>query len=592
MREARGFRENIRKTKGAFAVHLLMNPLQYLCKTLSGAQGYAVMILGLQYMDAALLRKGICIYAIGVLAAALCCAVDIVFKAKVECRIRTWQKRKLLRTVLYQREGGRTRGEGQQEHTGRTHSAGLQEILITDVENIVDLYGTQISNFVTPIVVSTVCIAAVFAKSVVIASIVLVSMALTAVINLYFLPRLHAQIGEVRKAENGLVTAYTDTVLGSAVLRVFSYQKKYLEEIGHSIQGVLGTQKKEVKIRFQQGLAINLLSFSSMTVPFLAGAILTVQGKMGLSDMMYITQLSGNLLWFINTFTGTVTEMQKTRVSRERIDSVLTQGREMRGADTGAGDGAGLLPEEIGIGEGSPAAVKLEHLNVALSGRQIIKDVSLEVPKGAFVAFVGESGCGKTTIFKALQAFVPYQGNILLFGRDADELEERTRYGLMSLVSQDVGLTGGTIRDNILIGRQDASDREVKEAAEMALVDKFADGLETGLDTEAGENGGRLSGGERQRVTLARGLIKDAPILLLDEVTSALDPETEQGIVDAVDRLRGQRTILAIAQKLNTIRHADMIFCFKDGEMIGQGTHEELMESCGEYGRLIRNAGA
>lgn len=567
--------ENLRAVKGVFAAHLVINPLQYLCKTLLGARGYAVMILGLQYMDASYLRNGILLYIGGVLAAALCGAADAVFQAKVECGIRLRQKRELLRTILYQKEK-------EQEH-----SAKLQEILITDVENIVNFFGTQINHFVTPIVVSFVCMMAVLAKSGIVAVIVFLSMLLAAVINLYFLPRLHAQIGEVRKAENALTSRYTDTLLGSTVIRVFSYQKYYLEEIGHNIKNTLNTQAKEVKIRFIQGVALNLLSFSSMTVPLLAGAVLTVKGRMSLSDMMYVSQLSGNLLWFINTFSSTVTEMQKTRVSKARIESVLAEGSVQEAFLQHGKAEERSWPAFV---TESDSAVCLEHLNVTLAGRQILKDISLEIPKGACVAFVGESGCGKTTILKSLQDFVSYEGTISLFGRNADSLKEQARYELMSFVSQDVGLIDGTIYENIRIGDQGASQEEVEAAAKMAQVDTFANGLEAGLETQVGENGGMLSGGERQRITLARGFLKNAPILMLDEVTSALDPVTEEKIVSAVEELRGRHTILIIAQKLNTIQNADKIFCIRDGEIVGQGTHEELLRGCAEYRRLAENA--
>lgn len=592
MRPGDWIRENIQGVKGVFGAHLLMNPLQYLCRVLLGAQAQAVLIWGFQYRNAQAVGGGIILFLAGMMAMALCSAVDAVLRARVECGVRLRQRQKLLRSILYRKDRGdngnpahtaKQASGGDSPHNGRpSHSAGLQEILITDVENIVEFFGIQINNLMTPLVVSAVSLAAVAVKSGIIAVIVFLSMVLTAAINLYFLPRLHAQFRQVREAENGLNVRYADTILGSAVIRVFSCQKYYLGEIGRNIQGVLWEQTKEVKIRFMQGLALNLLSFSSGTVPFVAGAVLAVRGKLELSTVVYISQLSGSLLWFINTFSSTAAGMQKTRISRERIEAVLAGGETQEAEDRARTDG--------GIVADSRCAVRLEHLNVELSGRQILKDISLEIPGGACVAFVGESGCGKTTIFKALQDFVPCQGTIRLFGRDADSLEERTRYGLMSLVSQDVGLINGTIFENIFIGDQTASRRQVEEAAGLALVDRFTGGLEAGLDTEAGENGSMLSGGERQRIALARGFLKAAPILLLDEVTSALDPETERGVVCAVESLRGRHTILVIAQKLNTIRSADRIYCMKDGMIVGQGTHEELMGSCGEYRRLVESA--
>lgn len=200
------------------------------------------------------------------------------------------------------------------------------------------------------------------------------------------------------------------------------------------------------------------------------------------------------------------------------------------------------------------------------------------------------AGRYRTTVLKALQDFVPYQGKIFLFDQDVDNMKGRARYRLMSLVSQDVGLIGGTIYENIQIGNQNAGREEVEEAAKMAQVDAFADNLEAGLDTQVGENGCLLSGGERQKVTLARGFLKGAPILLLDEVTSALDPATEEKVVRAVETLRGRYTIVMIAQKLNTVLSADRIFCIRDGEIVGQGTHDELLRDCEKYQKLVKNA--
>lgn len=559
-------RQNLEGTRGNFAVHFVMNPLQYLCKTLFGAQGYAVMILGLQYMNAARLANGVALYIAGVVLAALCGAVDSIYKAKVECHVRLRQKQKLLRTILYQK------GIGQE------HSTRLQDILITDVERIVYFFGTQINDFVTPLVVSLICILAVFAKSAVVAAIVLVSMLLTAVINLYFLPRLHAQVRVVREVENALTARYTDTIAGSAVIQVFSYQKYYLQEIGRQIQDVLDAQEKEVKLWFLQGVALNLLSFSSMTIPFLAGAVLTVKGQINFSTLMYMTQLSGNLLSFIHIFTGAVSELQRTRISKERIESVFADQLPARAECTG-----NHLPKECPQGS---IAVCISHLNVTLEGRPVLKDISLEIPVGAHVAFVGESGCGKTTILKVLQNTVPYKGDVCFFGQCAESFTEQERYGLMSFVSQDAGLIDGTIYENIRIGKLDATHRNIEKAVQMAQVDVVVHNMENGLLTQVGENGSALSGGERQRITLARGFLKDASILLLDEVTSALDPATEDKIVDAVEQLRGTKTVIAVAQRLNTVRHMDKIFVLKDGALVGEGTYKELMHGCTEYQRL------
>ena len=207
---------------------------------------------------------------------------------------------------------------------------------------------------------------------------------------------------------------------------------------------------------------------------------------------------------------------------------------------------------------------------------------------GTTVALVGRSGAGKTTAAHLLLRFWdPQVGRILIDGRDVRQFGVDELRGLIALVAQDTYLFNTTLRENIRLGRPGASDDEVLEAARAANVDEFAQGLPDSYDTTVGERGLQLSGGQRQRVSIARALLKDAPILVLDEATSHLDAVSEAEVRQALDHLRMGRTTLVIAHRLSAIRDADQIVVLDDGAAVEHGKHAELVALDGLYSHLI-----
>jgi len=216
-----------------------------------------------------------------------------------------------------------------------------------------------------------------------------------------------------------------------------------------------------------------------------------------------------------------------------------------------------------------------------------LEGFTLDVRPGETVALVGPSGAGKTTVFQLLLRFYdPQAGSIRLDGvdvRDADPVEVRRRLGL---VAQDPVIFSANAWENIRYGRPDATDAEVRAAAEAAHALEFLETLPEGLDTFLGEKGVRLSGGQRQRLAIARAILRDPPILLLDEATSALDAESERMVQDALDRLMKGRTTLIIAHRLATVLNADRIVVMDRGQVVGTGRHADLVREGGLYARL------
>lgn len=220
--------------------------------------------------------------------------------------------------------------------------------------------------------------------------------------------------------------------------------------------------------------------------------------------------------------------------------------------------------------------------------KQALDSIDLVFRKGSTNALVGSSGCGKSTLASLIMGFwQPDSGHITVGGRDLSRLSERQVSGLFSIVQQDVFLFNQSIEENILIGRPRATHEEVVEAAQRARIHDFISGLPQGYATVAGEGGVQLSGGERQRISIARVMLKDAPVVILDEATAAVDAENEALIQEAIDDLSRDKTVVSIAHHLNAVRGMEQIVVMREGRVAGSGTHEELMRTCPLYQEMV-----
>jgi ATP-binding cassette subfamily B protein len=244
-----------------------------------------------------------------------------------------------------------------------------------------------------------------------------------------------------------------------------------------------------------------------------------------------------------------------------------------------------------------PGAVEATELRGAIEfdrvsfdygdGREVLRDVSFTVPAGRRLALVGASGAGKSTIVSLLlRLYEPQSGVIRIDGRDIEDYQIKSLRRNIGLVLQQAILFGATIRENIAYGRPDAADVEIESAAWAANADEFIWGLEDGYDTVIAERGATLSGGQRQRIAIARALVRNAPILILDEPMTGLDVESESKVREALDRLMTGKTCISITHDLASIEDADLVLLLEDGQVAAMGTHKELVASSNRYRQL------
>jgi len=308
------------------------------------------------------------------------------------------------------------------------------------------------------------------------------------------------------------------------------------------------------------------------------GGQLTVAGAASIGDIMAFQWYSFLLLNPVWSIVNSFSELQRSLAATERVFNVLSMEEEKP-------DKPGAADAPIDVKE-----IRFERVGFEYRvGRPVLHDLDITVPGGTVVALVGRSGAGKTTVTDLVARFHdPTTGRILLNGVDVREFRLRTYRELMAIVQQEVFLFDGSVRENIAYGRHDATNAEIEDAAKRANAEEFIVRLPNGYETSIGERGVKLSGGQQQRLAIARAILADPRILILDEATSNLDTESEQLIQAAMGALLKDRTTFVIAHRLSTIRRADLILLLEDGRIIERGTHESLLRAGGVYAEMVR----
>lgn len=365
-----------------------------------------------------------------------------------------------------------------------------------------------------------------------------------------------------------------EAVLGMRIIKIFNRAKVMSEKFEHENHGYYREMLRVIRLKEFTKLLVDIVTGIAIAVAIWYGIVLIKKGIISPGDLGSILAALYMVFTPIKKISEAYTSLQEARASIERIDTILDVRHEENGK---------TVIEEF------RDSLKFEHVSFVYPGNSVpvLKDINLEIKHGEVLAVVGQSGVGKSTLVDLIPCFYrPTSGRITIHGRDINELELRSLRELIGIVSQDIILFNDTIRGNIAFGRQDATEAEIIEAAGLAFADEFIQGLSDGYDTVIGERGLNLSGGQRQRIAIARAILKNPPILILDEATSSLDSVSETLVQKALEKLMKGRTTLVIAHRLSTIKHADRIVILDKGRIADIGTHEELISRNNTYMKL------
>ncbi len=457
-------------------------------------------------------------------------------------------------------------------------TGGLMAILNDDVnqlERFLDGAANQLLQVGTTVVVIGI---AFFALSPAVFAMSFIPIPLILWGSFRFQKRIAPRYSDVRERVAVLNGQLANNLSGIVTIKSFTseeYESERIEEVSQAYQD---SNRHAIRLSSAFSPLIRMVIVGGFTATLVYGGYLTQTGGLAVGAYSVLVFMTQRLLWPLTRLGETFDLYQRAMASTTRVLDLLDTPMAIE-------SGKKTLPVEHVSGEVAFEAASFAYSN----GVPVLSELSLAMPAGKTTAIVGSTGAGKSTIVKLMLRFYDVTGGrVTLDGHDLRDLNIRSLRGAIGLVSQDVFLFHGTVAENIAYGRLDATSEEIEAAARTAEAHEFISSLPDGYDTVVGERGQKLSGGQRQRLSIARAVLKDPPILILDEATSSVDNETEAAIQRSLERLSMGRTTVVIAHRLSTVRNADRIYVLERGEIFEQGRHDELLANSGLYASLWR----
>ncbi len=470
------------------------------------------------------------------------------------------------------------------DHVQRTHlgwlenrrTGDLMSILNDDI-NQLERFLDQGANDMIQTLTSSVLIGAIFFYIQPAVAVMAISPVPVILIGAYlFQNKLAPRYALVRAQAGALGARLQNNLSGISTIKSFTAENFELAAMRADSEAYLQANRAAIKVSSAFVPVIRMGVLSGFVVTLVYGGWLTFNNELAVGSYSVLVFLTQRLLWPFTRLGETVDLYQRAMASSERVFELLQAPREIS-------DRVGAVREPPLKG-----TLRFDHVNFAYGSMpRVLHDITLDIKAGEFLGIVGSTGSGKSTLARLLlRLYEPTTGSILLDGQLIDSYPLHALRQCMGIVNQDVFLFHGTVRENIAYGMPEASMEAVIAAAKSAEAHGFIAELPDGYDTLVGERGQRLSGGQRQRISIARAVLKDPAILIMDEATSAVDNETEAAIQRSLERLSKGRTTLVIAHRLSTVRHADRIVVIDGGRVVEQGTHDVLLAHKGIYANL------
>ncbi|MFH6985102.1 ABC transporter ATP-binding protein [Marinoscillum luteum] len=457
-----------------------------------------------------------------------------------------------------------------------TKSGELVSRIMTDVEGVRNLVGTGLVQLVGGLLTAIVSLFLLINISPMMTIYVLVPVSIFGVISLKAFGYIRPIFRERGKLNAEVTGRLNETLGGVRVIKGFNAEKQEIKTFEEGVEKLyLNVKKSLTSTSLVTSSATFLLGLASTGIMGIGGYLI-VQGEMTIGDFLAFTLYLGFMIAPIVQMSNIGSQLTEAFAGLDRTEEIMNLAEEDDGSVRTI-----RIPQIKGDVEFRDVSFSYEDDN------HVIKHISFKAPAGSVTALVGTSGSGKSTIASLAASFLtPDEGIITIDNEDLSKISLDSYRSQLGVVLQDDFLFEGTIRENILFPRPDATEEALMTTVKAAHVDEFTDRFEKGLDTRIGERGVKLSGGQKQRIAIARAILADPRILILDEATSNLDTESESFIQESLARLMSGRTSFVIAHRLSTIRQADQILVVENGQIAEQGTHDELIQKEGRYFQL------